>query len=47
MAGVSRRVLSSSSPSVLAPPPGVGSPAARAWAPARRHPSNTSEEVKR
>ena len=37
--GVRRmRVLSPSSPSVLAPPPGVGTPAVRAWAPARRHP---------
>jgi hypothetical protein len=32
------RVLSPSSPRVLAPPPGVGSPATRSRAPARRHP---------
>jgi hypothetical protein len=32
------RVLSANSPSVLAPPPGVGTPAARAVAPVRRHP---------
>ncbi len=38
MAVLKMWVLSASSPTVLAPPPGVGPPAARAWAPARRHP---------
>jgi len=35
------RGLSLSSPAVLAPPPGVGTPAARGWAPAQRHPHLT------
>ena len=39
-----RRSISLSRQSMPAPPPGVGSPAARAWAPARHHPSNTLRE---